>query len=106
MHYLFLLLLLTSCSMYRKEFDCCPAEGVPCTPVTTLEKMIVESPCGPDIFLRVEPKLVDIKEQPACACAKKQEPRSPLQRRIWISPNQDGQACYLYFEEDGICDPP
>lgn len=47
---------LTSCKVYNSHFECPPSPGVPCTPLTTLEKMIVETPEGnPDIFLGFVP---------------------------------------------------
>lgn len=41
-----------SCSqVYEQTFDCPPAKGVPCTSVTDLEAMIVETKTGPDVFI-------------------------------------------------------
>src|SRR5258706_13568325 len=52
-----LLMILTSCKVYNSQFDCSPSPGGPCTPLTTLEKMIVETPEGyPDIFLGFIPE--------------------------------------------------
>jgi hypothetical protein len=49
---LFLGLGLTACSpVYEQTFDCPPGEGVPCTSVTDLEALIVETNEGPDIFI-------------------------------------------------------
>lgn len=42
---------LTSCQIYRNHFDCPPCGGVPCTSVTKLEQMIVETDEGADVFL-------------------------------------------------------
>jgi len=44
-------LLLSSCAIYRQKFDCPPDPGVPCTSVTDLEQMIIETDSGPDIFV-------------------------------------------------------
>ncbi len=52
----FPLLLLCGCQVYNSHFDCPPGCGVPCTPVTTLEKMVVETEEGPDLFLGFVPK--------------------------------------------------
>ncbi len=56
MRYLVLLLCLTSCSMYQKDFDCPPGKGVSCTSVTTLEKMIIETPSGEDVVTGCVPE--------------------------------------------------
>jgi hypothetical protein len=45
------LLFLTSCSIYRKQFDGPADPGVPCTSVTDLEQMVIETEKGQDIFL-------------------------------------------------------
>ncbi len=42
--------LLASCSTYSKNFDCPPSPGMPCTSVTDIEQMVVETKSGPDIF--------------------------------------------------------
>ena len=96
--------LTSCCSMYRRQFDECPAPSVPCTPVTTLEKMILESHCGDDLFVRTVPKLVDVENSPTCKCTKNPEPQKPFQRRIWIN-SQECQPSYLYFDDDEVtCD--
>jgi hypothetical protein len=89
--------------MYKKNFDSVPGNGIPCTSVTTLEKMIVESPCGNDIFLGCVPKLVDVKENPGCSCTELSVQELPFQRRIWISP-KEGNPVYIYFQEDMSCE--
>jgi hypothetical protein len=91
--------------MYKKDFDCPPGEGIPCTSVTTLEKMIVESPCGPDIFLGCVPKLVDVQVNPACKCTSDNYVHPSFQRRIWISKTDaDNQPVYYYFPEENPCE--
>jgi hypothetical protein len=67
---IFALLLLPSCAVYRRQFDCPPEEGVPCTSVSDLEQMIVETECGPDLFLTAEPVCL------------------PARKRVWMN------ACY------------
>lgn len=42
--------LSSSCQMYRANFDCPPAKGIPCTSVTDIESMIIETPKGPDVI--------------------------------------------------------
>jgi len=51
------LLILNSCQVYRSHFECQPGRGVPCTAVTDIEKMIVETPDGSaDIFMGYLPR--------------------------------------------------
>lgn len=105
MRYLTILLgfgFLTSCSIYQRNFDCPPGEGVACTSVTTLEKMIVESPCGDDAFVGCAPKLVNASSSFSCKDCKEQS-EEPFQRRIWIA-NKDGRPFYIYFQEEMSCD--
>lgn len=107
MRYSLILLMgmLTSCCMYKRDFDSCPTPGIPCTSVSTLEEMIVESPCGPDLFLGCVPKLVDVQCDPICTkCTIYSQPNAPFQRRIWISPKNESQPEYIYFNEDLQCD--
>lgn len=48
----FLLVGLTSCSsIYENNFDCQPCRGVPCTSVTEIESMIVETSVGENVFI-------------------------------------------------------
>lgn len=104
MRYLFCLLaVFTSCSMYKKDFDSCAGKGTPCTSVSTLEEMILESPCGPDTFLGCVPRPVDVKQDPICKCTTYSEPEAPFQRRIWISSTNEKPA-YIYFSEDLQCE--
>ena len=99
-----LLSIFTSCSMYKRNFDCCPTTGMPCTSVTTLEKMIVESPGGgPETFLGCVPKLVDVQSNPTCKCTTNEDPEEPFQRRIWVAGIND-QPMYLYFHEEDPCE--
>ena len=45
-------LIVTGCSaIYEENFDCPPGRGVPCTSVTDLEAMIIDTKDGPDIFV-------------------------------------------------------
>lgn len=90
--------IITSCSTYKRDFDCPPAKGVPCTPVTTLERMIVETPSGEEAFTGCVPKLVDVKNTPSCKKTLNQQD-VPFQRRIWMAP-KNGKPLYIYFEED------
>jgi hypothetical protein len=98
-HLICLFLFLTSCSMYRRHFDECPVQSVPCTPVTTLEKMIVESPSGDDLFIRTVPKLVDVEDFPLCRNTQNPKPDRPFQRRIWLN-SKECEPIYLYFDDE------
>jgi hypothetical protein len=75
--------LLTSCQVYRSQFDCPPGCGVPCTPLTTLEKMIIETDEGPDLFLGYLPR-----EEQDCECFNPGRslecPHNKAVRKIWI----------------------
>jgi hypothetical protein len=73
------LLLLPSCAIYRRQFDCPPDQGVPCTSVTDLEQMIVETEKGPDIFLSNPP-------DPCTSCACK---------KIWINAYNTPDGCWI-----------
>jgi len=96
--------MMTSCCMYKKEFDSEPGKGIPCTPVSTLEEMIIETPTGPDTFLGCVPKLVDIQRDPICKCTATSQPTARFQRRIWIASKEE-QPVYIYFNED-LCEQP
>jgi hypothetical protein len=68
----FIPFLLCSCQTYRSNFDCQPGCGVPCTSVTEIERMIVETPDeSPDIFLGYLPS----------PCSE----TSCLVRKVWIA---------------------
>lgn len=42
------LTLLTSCQIYKKDFDCPIASGIPCQSVSEIESMIIEQEEGSD----------------------------------------------------------
>lgn len=88
MKFIFFIILffLSSCAVYRQQFDCPPDCGVPCTSVTDLEQMIVETDKGPDIFL----------SNPADQCSV------CMRKKIWINECQypDGRwipGHYIYL---------
>lgn len=89
--------------MYKRDFDCIPSQGVPCTPLTTLEKMIVESSCGDESFTGCVPKLAEIESKPSCKRAACNQQEAPFQRRIWIA-SKEGRPAYIYFDEDEQCE--
>jgi hypothetical protein len=79
--------LFSSCSMYLQHFDCPPDPGVPCTSVTDLEKMIIETDEGPDIFLGKEP------------CYLSSILKSISSRKIWIcQPKSKEGGYYIYYQ--------
>ena len=82
-------LIFASCSIYRQQFDCPPDPGVPCTSVSDLEQMIVETQEGPDLFLGINPEQWQIHA-------------APPSNRIWIS-NQNGGVCYIYLQQEKPC---
>ncbi|MFI5343143.1 MAG: hypothetical protein ACHQUC_02870 [Chlamydiales bacterium] len=89
--YFCLSLLLSGCQMYRTDFDCPPGVGVPCTPVTDIEKMIVETPKGgPDIFLGYLPSESILSDSCRNKCCDRP------QRRVWIESKT--LPCGTYIE--------
>jgi len=84
--------LISSCSIYKQEFDCEPPIGVPCTSETDLEAMIVETNKGPDLFLPVE------KEEYKLPCTKRtkiptERIAASLSRKVWFC-NQSSEEGY------------
>jgi hypothetical protein len=78
---LILSLALSSCQSYRTHFDCPPGKGVPCASLSEIERMVVETEGGPDIFMYREP---------GCGCDKT--------LRVWV-PECGGR--YLYLNAEG-----
>lgn len=101
MYYLLILFFLSSCSLYKTHFDCPVEQDITCTSVTSLERMIVESPCGPDVIVGCIPKPVEKQHQIFCQHAT-MESEPLFERRIWIAP-KDGEPAYIYFPE-GLCE--
>lgn len=95
----FALLLLSSCQVYRGQFDCPPGEGVPCTSVTQIESMIVETPHdAPDIFLSYLPSR-------KARCVKAGSGPT-LERKVWIAEKVDASGRliaghYIYLSPSG-----
>lgn len=91
-----ILFFLASCNTYKQSFDSCPGKGVPCTSVSDIESMIVETTKGPDVFLPNESRT----KRPVSSRT------SVFENRILILNNpqdicDDGH--YIYFSEDS-CD--
>lgn len=82
-------LILTSCAIYQKTFDCAPDQGVPCTSVSDLEQMIIEAEIGPDLFLGINPTQLKIQD-------------TPFSNRVWIS-DPAGRGYYIYFTPEDPC---
>lgn len=82
-----LTILLTSCGVYQRDFDCPPGVGVPCTSVTDIEAMIIETECGPDLFLGAQETCCTCKTQPKSCCNGKDYTK-PL-GKVWICPQTD-----------------
>ena len=99
------LILLTSCKMYSSQFDCPPSEGIPCTSVSEIQKMIIETPeGGPDIFLGKVPRVscTDCSKKRCKTHSGKSSANSQI-KKIWVEGNESGypsvQGHYIYFEE-------
>jgi hypothetical protein len=74
-----ILFLLSSCAVYRQQFDCPPDPGVPCTSVTDLEQMIAETESGPDLFFN----------HAVAQCTVFQK------KRVWINEHQTPDGCWV-----------
>jgi hypothetical protein len=72
-----MVLSLTSCAMYQQDFDYSPPRGVPCTSQTDLEKMIIETDKGPDLFVPTE----------------NESDRIIANRKVWICPYTNEEGC-------------
>lgn len=104
---LFFLLLTTSCQVYQTNFDCPPCDGVPCTSVTEIQKMIIETPeGGPDIFLG---KYANSSCEAETTCdTEKGSNRPKGKRRIWVEKEDTERSHttghFIYFEPlEGEC---
>ena len=80
--FLILMQLLSSCSSYKKSFDCPPPQGIGCYSVSEIESMVVEKEKGEDLFIAKSPKNNS-------SCKKCENP--PL-KRAWVSGSH-----YIYF---------
>jgi hypothetical protein len=95
--------ILSACESYKTSFDSCPGNGVPCTSVHNLEKMIVESDCGPDIFLgHLPPSESDQAYFSNQSCHTSSEHGVKPRGRIWVEGKQTmggsyEEGHYIYF---------
>lgn len=83
-----ILVALSSCSIYKQQFDCPPPAGISCASVTEIESMIVETDKGADLLVTPE-----IEEQKGCFWCGNKKSRSTLnmsncQNKIWICGQQ------------------
>ncbi|CAF24153.1 hypothetical protein [Candidatus Protochlamydia amoebophila] len=69
-------LLLPSCAIYKQQFDCPAPKGIPCTSVTAIESLIVETQEGADFL--VYPPLKDKKNE------ETNQGLAALPPRVWI----------------------
>jgi hypothetical protein len=92
---------LTSCQVYQSDFDCPPSRGVPCTSVSDIQRMILETPDGgPDIFSESFPsEFGSLCPNETCRNRKGIE----TNKRIWVGESADKtiavQGHYIYFKE-------
>lgn len=81
-----LTIFLTSCSVYKQQFDCPPPAGIPCASVTEIESMIVETDKGADIIVKPEVEADNHcfwcgAQKAGCAFPSKS---SGCNRKVWI----------------------
>ena len=79
----------TSCQVYRSCFDCPPACGVPCTSLTEIEGMIVETTTGPDLFVGGEPQDIPLWKQLVANSSN-----DPL-RTVWVEEVQNDAGDFI-----------
>jgi hypothetical protein len=97
----FVFMSLTSCQIYQSDFDCPPSIGVPCTSVSDIQKMILETPDGgPDIFSEDFPSEFT---SPCERCPIHNKKGIQAKKRIWVndttSENTAVQGHFIYFNE-------
>lgn len=75
------LMIFSSCAIYKQEFECPVPTGVSCTSETDLEKMIVETEKGADLF-------IPFKVEKECCCRKSKYNSSNkvyhFKRKVWL----------------------
>lgn len=95
-----LLLLSSSCQVYKSSFEYVPEEGIPCKSVTEIESMIVESESGPNFILET-----DHDAQTVIRKSNSRSSKSEKSKRIWIEESQKSsdlrvEGHYIYFDGD------
>ena len=78
--------LLSSCQMYQSNFDCPPGVGIPCTSVTDIESMVIETDKGPDVLAG--------KETGAWRHLVKPVPPGKTQK-VWIAAIDTDDGCHV-----------
>jgi conjugal transfer pilus assembly protein TraV len=97
------LLLLSSCSVYKQQFDCPPPEGIPCASVTEIEAMILETESGADLLVVPEQE----KENGCFWCGHQKKNYSKNSNckniKVWICPEKmnecDSKGYYLQRDQ-------
>ena len=101
-------LLLSSCAIYKQQFDCPPPAGIPCASVTEIESMIVETEKGPDLIVKPE-----VEEDNHCFWCGAQKPglafpskSSTCSPKVWICSQKKGGCLmkgYYFKKSDAAC---
>lgn len=58
-----LLLFLTSCGIYKSDFDCRPGKGIGCAPVGEVLDLIVEQDEGEDVFIQDQGTALQLRRE-------------------------------------------
>lgn len=89
--------LLASCSIYKQQFDCPPPKGIPCTSVTEIESMIVETEQGADLLV-----VPAVKHEKNCFWYGKKgvEASSFQKHQIWICPQDQSSKGYYQTDDE------
>ncbi len=96
-------MLLSSCSIYKQQFDCPPPAGIPCASVTEIESIIVETEKGSDLIIKPE-----VEETNHCFWCGAQKAvyafpskNSKCNRKVWIcsQKNEDYLIKGHYFQQ-------
>lgn len=100
-----MLIIFSSCQVYNSEFDCPPCRGVPCTSVSDIQKMIVETPeGGPDIFL-AKPLNSCSNSRPRYHGSERKRNKGIERQRIWVEHSESETATvqghFIYFDQKG-----
>ncbi len=82
-------LSMTSCQIYSPIFDCPPCEGVPCTSVTEIEGMIIESKEREDLFVGGNPEARALWKTMVANGATDSD------RRIWVKETKDKHGNFI-----------
>jgi len=104
-----LTLFLTSCSIYKQQFDCPPPAGIPCASVTEIESMIVETERGADLI--VKPEINKDNHCYWCGAQKVGAPfpsnSSKCNHKIWICSQKEdnGLTKGHYFQKSECVGP-